>query len=176
MASGKRHLASLVIASATLMLTSVPAGADPDMPEAIAEVYPAGLPAGGIVVDADTVSFLDGGIVVDVVPSAATDGTCPDGKVCLWEDANYEGIRITLSQCDTNGDGDCDWTNLAPLNFNDDVSSWWNAKPVDARWAYDANGGGTKRCLQPFTSLHWVGSADNDEASSLKIFKNANAC
>jgi hypothetical protein len=81
-----------------------------------------------------------------------------------------------LSQCDTDGDGDCDWSNLAPMSFNDKMSSWWNAKSVDARWAYDAGGGGTKRCLQPFTSLNWVGSADNDEASSLKIFKNANAC
>jgi len=176
MSSGKRHLIVLATTMAVFLLTWPPAWGDPDIPEALVSAYPDGLPDGAVVVDADTVSFADGSIVVDVIASAATDGNCPAGRVCLWEDADYEGVRLTFTQCDTDGDGDCDWTNLAPLGFNDQMSSWWNAKPVDARWAYDSSGGGTKRCLQPFTSLNWVGSADNDEASSVKIYKVSTAC
>jgi len=159
-----------------LVLPTASASADDALPDAISAAYPEGLPEGAVVVDADTVSFADGAVVVDLVASAATDGTCPNTYVCLWEDADFTGGRAAFYLCDVTGDGVCDWNNLAPWGFNDLMSSWWNNKNVDAKWAYDSDGGGIKRCMQPNTQLNWVGSTDNDQASSLKIFKNSSTC
>jgi hypothetical protein len=152
------------------------ASGDDLLPEPISEAYPDGLPSDLVVVDADTVATLDGGVQIDLVASAATDGTCPNTYVCVWEDADFAGTRVAFFLCDIDGDGQCDWNNFAPWGFNDMVSSWWNNKNVDAKWAYDSDGGGIKRCMQPNTQLNWVGSTDNDQASSLKIFKNSSTC
>ena len=119
---------------------------------------------------------VDGSILLDLVGSSATDGVCSNGWVCLWADANLSGARVSYTLCDINGDGKCDWNNLTVASFNDVMSSWWNNKNVDAKWAYDVDGGGATRCMQPNTQLSYVGATDNDQASSLKIFKNATAC
>ena len=147
----------------------------------LSRAFPRGLPPGARVVDSDTVSFAGGTIGLDVVASAPTDGNCPSGLVCLWENANYTGARLTASACDIDGDGTCDWQNLAPFNFNDVMTSWKNRKSVDAKWAWDANGGGTVRCMNagaqnPQLPDNIWGTGDNDEASSIKIFKSSTQC
>jgi Peptidase inhibitor family I36 len=155
--SAKVVVGSLAAATAFLFVVAVPvsaSGTDP-LPAAVLEAFPVGLPAGALIVGADTVASATGSIVIDLTASASTDGVCPDGWVCLWEDANWTGPRIRFSACDVTGDGVC---------------------AVDAKWAYDVDGGGTVRCMQAGAENGWVGTTDNDKASSIKIFKNAAAC
>ena len=147
------------------------------LPSEIAKVFPLGLPPGATLEDGDTVSFAGGAIVLDLV----TNGICPSGFVCLWEDADYEGVRMMFSLCDIDGDGTCDWVNLGPLAFNDTMTSWKNRKTVDAKWAWDNGGGGTVRCMNagsqnPELADNIWGTGDNDEASSVKIFKSGTQC
>jgi hypothetical protein len=169
---------SLAAATAFLFVVAAPvsaSGTDP-LPAAVLGAFPGGLPAGAVVVDADTVVSASGSIVIDLSASALTDGACPDGWVCLWEDADWTGPRIRFSACDVTGDGVCDWQNLTLWGWNDVMSSWMNHKTVDAKWAYDVDGGGTVRCMQAGVENRWVGTTDNDKASSIKIFKNAAVC
>ena len=171
---------SLIVFLAGHPATSASAQVD-HLPRPIARSFPGGLPPGAAIVDADTLSFAGGTVTLDLVPSAPTDGVCPSGSVCLWVDANYTGQRLTLSACDVDGDGTCDWVNLGPFNFNDVMTSWKNRKTVDAKWAWDANGGGTVRCMNagaqnPQLPDNIFGTGDNDEASSVKIFKSDTVC
>ena len=177
---------TVVLTSLLLFLVSATSSqADPrgsGLPSEIARVFPQGLPPGATVYDADTVLFAGGAVLLDVAPGAPTNGVCSSGQVCLWENANYEGQRVILTQCDTDGDGNCDWSNLGPLqDFNDMMSSWKNRKTVDAKWAWDSNGGGTIRCMNagsqnPDLPDNIFGTGDNDEASSVKIFKTSTQC
>lgn len=176
---------TVVLTSLLMFLVSAaPSGANPrgsGLPSEVARVFPQGLPPGATLEDGDTVSFAEGSIVFDVVPSALTDGVCPAGFVCLWEDANYGGVRMMFSLCDMDGDGTCDWVNLGPLGFNDTMTSWKNRKTVDAKWAWDNNGDGTVRCMNagsqnPELADNIWGTGDNDEASSVKIFKSGTQC
>jgi Peptidase inhibitor family I36 len=153
-----------------------PASAADPVPAQVRDAFPRGLPDGAVVVDADTVASANGTLVIDLSASSSTDGVCPDGWVCLWTDADWTGSRIRFSACDVTGDGVCDWQNLTLWSWNDVMSSWMNHKAVDARWAYDVDGGGTLRCMQAGAENSWVGSSDNDEASSIKIFKTATTC
>jgi hypothetical protein len=174
----------VVLTSLLLFLVSPTpskAGQADGLPPQVAKVFPLGLPPGATLVDSDTVAFAGGSVKLDVVASAATNSACASGLVCLWEDANYSGTRVTLSACDVDGDGACDWVNLGPMGFNDTMTSWKNRKTVDAKWAWDANGGGTVRCMNagsqnPELDDDIFGNGDNDEASSVKIFKNATTC
>jgi hypothetical protein len=177
----------IVVLTSLLMflVSAAPSDANPrgsGLPPEVANVFPQGLPPGARLVDADTVSFGYGAIVLDLAgPGSLTDGACSAGFVCLWEDANYAGFRVILSLCDEDGDGTCDWVNLGPLAFNDMMTSWKNRKSVDAKWAWDSNGGGTVRCMNagsqnPELADNIWGTGDNDEASSVKIFKSGTQC
>jgi hypothetical protein len=175
----------IVVLTSLLMflVSATPSDAGPRsaLPSEVAKVFPQGLPPGANVVDDDTVSFGNGAMILDVVASLGTDGVCPTGNVCLWADADYEGPRLMLSLCDVDGDGTCDWVNLGPHGFNDTMTSWKNRKTVDAKWAWDANGDGTVRCMNAgsqnaeLADNVW-GTGDNDEASSMKIFKSGTQC
>jgi peptidase inhibitor family I36 len=176
---------TVVLTSLLLFLVSATSSqADPrgsGLPSEIARVFPQGLPPGATVYDADTVAFSGGAILLDVDPGLPTDGVCLSGWVCLWEDANYEGLRVMFSLCDTDADGTCDWVNLSSVGFNDKMTSWKNRKNVDAKWAWDNNGGGTVRCMNagsqnPELQDNIFGTGDNDEASSVKIFKTSTQC
>lgn len=176
----------IVVLTSLLMflVSAAPSTANPrgdGLPPEVAKVFPQGLPPGATLEDHDTVSFAGGSIMLDVVPGAPTDGACAAGLVCLWEDANYEGDRVTFASCDVDGDGTCDWANLGPYTFNDKMTSWKNRKSVDAKWAWDNNGGGTVRCMNagsqnPELADNIWGTGDNDEASSVKIFKSDTQC
>ena len=175
----------IVVLTSLLMflVSAAPSEANPrgnGLPSEIANVFPQGLPPGATPEDGDSVSFAGGSIVLDLV-DAPTDGVCPSGFVCLWEDANYEGARLIFSLCDVDGDGTCDWVNLGPLGYNDTMTSWKNRKSVDAKWAWDSGGGGTVRCMNsgsqnPELQDNIWGTGDNDEASSVKIFKTSTQC
>ncbi|HEV8564338.1 MAG TPA: peptidase inhibitor family I36 protein [Actinomycetota bacterium] len=180
------HTRKIVVLTSLLMflVSAAPSEANPrgkGLPSEIAQVFPQGLPPGATVVDEDTVVFSGNSAILDLATDAPTDGVCPSGYVCLWENASYEGIRLMFSLCDVDGDGTCDWVNLGPLGFNDTMTSWKNRKSVDAKWAWDANGGGTVRCMNagsqnPELADNIWGTGDNDEASSVKIFKSSTQC
>jgi hypothetical protein len=119
---------------------------------------------------------LAGGRVVIDAPSAATDGVCTSGFVCLWRDAQYLSTRFMTNTCDLTGDGVCDWYNLIQGGFNDLMSSWKNRMTVDAKWSFNAGGGGTQLCMNAGSQNPQLSGANNDQASAVKIFTSASAC
>jgi hypothetical protein len=160
-----------VFALTVVATLSGPAGAqetDPSQELAISAVFPEGPPDDATVVDADTLSFEQGDVMLQVGITAF--GDCPDFWVCLWADSNYSGQMIQFKDPTTT------WHNLSDYGFNDQMSSWRNHKNKDAKWTWDSGGGGTERCMQANSSSSFVGSGDNDEASSIRIFGSDTAC
>jgi peptidase inhibitor family I36 len=169
-----RRIALIGSILASILLPLLPGtAAARDLPPLIARMFPAGLPAGTRIVDADTISFAHGAATADLAP---TDSVCPSGYVCLWEDAGYTGRRVAFSACDVDGDGVCDWVNLILFNFNDEMTSWKNAKTVDAKWSFNAGGGGTQRCMNAGFVNPQLSGSNNDQASAIKIFNTSTAC
>lgn len=121
------------------------------------------------------VVLANGHLIVDA-PSAASDGVCVTGYVCLWENANYTGVRVMTNTCDFTGDGICDWQDLILFSFNDLMSSWKNRMTVDAKWSFNAGGGGTQRCMNSGSQNPQLSSANNDQASAVKVFTSSSAC
>jgi hypothetical protein len=142
---------------------------------ALARLFPHGLPDGARQAGAARVVLAGGHVIVDA-PSAATDGVCTTGYVCLWRDAQYLSTRVMTNVCDTTGDALCDWQNLAPFGFNDLMSSWKNRMTVDAKWSFNAGGGGTQLCMNAGSQNPQLSAANNDQASAVKIFTSATAC
>lgn len=132
------------------------------------------LPKGAVAIDEDTLAFRGGRVVLELGPAAFDD--CPAYWVCLWENLDFGGRMLRFSQCDIDGDGQCDWQNLSPFGFSDEMSSWRNRKAVDAQWAYGSGGAGTRRCMDSFSSLAWVGVIDNDKASSVIVRSGDGTC
>jgi hypothetical protein len=95
---------------------------------------------------------------------------CSPGYTCLYEAANYGGRRLQWS------DRPQDIDSLNAYGFNDQMTSWRNRNSVDARWYHNDNQRGTSRCMNANTSVTNVGTADNDKASSLRIYTNATTC
>jgi hypothetical protein len=57
-----------------------------------------------------------------VSPAAAADTSCEVNSVCLWEDLDWKGQKVTLKRCTPNlGD------------FNDKASSYWNTTQYTVR-------------------------------------------
>ncbi len=103
----------------------------------------------------------------DVADSAAVI-PCDPGWLCIYEDTNYGGRRLQWS--DPQQDID-----LRNHGFNDEMSSWRNRTNYDAHWFYDVFSG-TRRCMNAHTENSNVGSGDNDEATSLRIYTDDRAC
>jgi Peptidase inhibitor family I36 len=158
----------------SVLVSATPAvAASPDRPpDALVRLFPEGLPRDAAWLDRDTVVIGSGTVLIDIVPSAATDGVCNAGNVCIWEHAQYEGVRMTTSTCG----GPCSWVNLALWSFNDVMSSWKNRLTVDVKWAFNAGGGGTLRCMNAGSQNPVLSGSNNDEASSVKVFASATAC
>jgi hypothetical protein len=144
------------------------AGVTGRLVQALARLFPHGLPEGARRVSAERVVLARGHVIVDA-PSAATDGVCPTGFVCLWRDAQYLSTRVITNVC-------CDWQNLIQASFNDLMSSWKNRMTVDAKWSFNAGGGGTQLCMNSGSQNPQLSGANNDQASAVKIFTSASAC
>ena len=56
------------------------------------------------------------------------------------------------------------------------MSSWINNGTHDAKWFWDANAKGASRCMNSKSSNSYVGRYDNDEASSIQVCTDGNAC
>ena len=104
----------------------------------------------------------------EALPAAFSD--CPSGSVCLWKDANYSGTILILPGTATTVN------NLASYSFDDAMTSWANRSSLDARWFYGTSLGGTTRCMNAGSAVSNVGSTDNDQASSLRIYTDSLAC
>jgi peptidase inhibitor family I36 len=164
--SGFGVLGIVALALALAPLQPVAASDSDRLPAAIARAFPRGLPVGGEVLDAHTVSFGGGAAILDFAPK---DSTCTSGYVCLWTDANYTGQKAMFTDC-------CVWFNLSLWGFNDVMTSWKNTKTVDAKWAFNAGGGGTQRCMNSGSQNPQLSGANNDQASSLRVFTTSTAC
>jgi len=172
---GKRGIGSLALVGAlTLMAWGTPGPATaeptpsptPDSGTTIDQVFPNGLPAGAVAIDASTVSF-DSPVILHLAPLALSD--CPSGWLCLWQDSQFSGRMLQFQSTGT-------WQNLTNYGFNDLMSSWANKRVYDSLWAYDANGGSTVRCMDSLSSSSYVGNTDNDKASSIKNLTTDGRC
>ena len=170
----RRHVIwiGLVLVGMFLALVPAPASAS-GLPPLIARAFPKGLPPGTVVVNAHRISFAHGAAFADLAPTRAT---CFAGFVCLYEDSNYGGRQVSFSACDNNGDGVCDWVNLILVTFNDQMSSWKNMKTVDAKWSFNAGGGGTQRCMNSNSQNPQLSGANNDKASAVIVYTSSTAC
>lgn len=144
------------------------------VPPLIARMFPDGLPAGTQIVNSHTISFGHGAAFADLAPIGRAP--CPSGYVCLYKDAQYLGQQVGFSACDYDGDGVCDWVNLILFSFNDAMSSWRNMKTVDAKWSFNAGGGGTQRCMNSGSQNPQLTGSNNDQASAIKVFTSSAAC
>lgn len=176
-----RTAATLIGIAATILLTAgaatadgwsgdplpTPASSMPDEGATVSDLFPAGLPAGAVQVDADTIAFDEGAVLLNLGPTAL--GDCPSNWVCLWQDSQYSGQMVQFQQC-------CQWQNLADYGFANRMSSWANNRDFDARWAFLPNGGGTVRCMDSHSSVSYVTDPYNDEAESIRILDTDTAC
>jgi hypothetical protein len=170
----RRHVISIGLVLSGMFLALLPAPASArGLPPLIARTFPMGLPAGTTVVNAHRISFAHGAAFADLAP---TRGTCFAGSVCLYADANYGGRLVSFSACDYNGDGVCDWVNLILFTFNDQMSSWKNMKSVDAKWSFNAGGGGTQRCMNSNSQNPQLSATNNDKASAVIIYTSSTVC
>jgi len=94
--------------------------------------------------------------------SAAAVIPCTAGYTCLYEHVNYGGRRLEWQDPGL-------LVNLADYDFNDQMSSWRNLSGDAAIWYVDADGLGLAHCMPAGASDPWVGSSDNDQASSLRL-------
>ena len=99
---------------------------------------------------------------VGAAPQATIHG-CPAGWFCLYADANFGGRRLPFSSCNVT-------QNLTNFGFNDQASSWVNNTSHSVRVFKDINGGGgILWTAPPHSQSSFVGGANNDQASSLRI-------
>jgi hypothetical protein len=118
------------------------------------------LPAGGTVIAPDTYSYDGGDVILNVVPDtlAALTTACPDGWLCLYFDAAWQGTMLQF-QSEV-------WQNLSDWGANDKISSWSNHKDKITTLSWDANGGGAHFHMDAHTHGSSMGSW-NDQASAV---------
>lgn len=165
--SRKRLVYSAAVAVGALLLAVPVAAGGGNPPTPVEQAFPNGLPAGATAVDADTVAFDGGNVLLQLGPTAFDD--CPQHWLCLWQDSNYSNRMLQFYDVTSY------WQNLTDYGFNDAMSSWRNRKLKDAKWSYDTNGGGTQRCMESGSSASSLGG-DNDEASAIRIFDSDTIC
>ncbi len=166
----QRNMLVLGALVAAAMVVAVPVGlaaTTQSGPTPVEQAFPNGLPAGATVVNASTVSFNGGSVLLNLGPMAFTD--CPAGWLCLWQDSGYSGRMLQFQDVTSY------WQNLTNYGFNDAMSSWRNRTATDAKWSCDINGGGTQRCMASGASASSLGG-DNDQASAIRIFGSNGLC
>ncbi|GGQ77108.1 peptidase inhibitor family I36 protein [Couchioplanes azureus] len=121
----------------------------------------------------NTVSWQQGDVVLTLARTniegvqTADAAPCPDGRFCLYADANFGGDSVSFRDrlCDNR------IINLPSFNFNDITSSWANNTDFDVDVWSDVGAGGP-RLFQMFTLTESSGLPKNinDRASSLNCF------
>src|SRR5678816_1274698 len=60
-------------------------------------------------------------------PGGGAPGNCPAGYACLWQDANYSGLRFNIDPARFNDGGQCHYlNNHYPYTFDTTTSSAYN--------------------------------------------------
>jgi hypothetical protein len=104
----------------------------------------------------------EGGAVVVVPAAAESFDSCPDGKVCLFQNANWSGAMIQFTSC-------CAWENLSAYGFNNIASSWRNRKNVDAQIADGTGGASPRLCLNDNDFAGSMPAGWDNVASSIRV-------
>lgn len=127
-------------------------------------VMPGGTVAGDQIV-------YDGGDVVVVPAGAGIDAfdSCPSGYLCLFEDVNWGGNMVAISNC-------CAWNNLSDFGFNNLASSWRNRKNVDGQIAQGAGGAGSRLCLNNNSYASSLPTGWDNTVSSFRVRDAATYC
>ena len=156
----------------SLIGLSIAVGLMVALPASVAEGYGEriqGVPVmqGGVIAG-DRIVYEGAGVVV--VPSVAEAfDSCPSGWVCLFSNIIWGGAMFQISSC-------CGWVNLADYGFNESASSWRNRKNVDAQIAMNANGGGTKLCLNNGSYSSTMPTGWDNTASSIRVRDASTYC
>ncbi|NHC47599.1 peptidase inhibitor family I36 protein [Motilibacter aurantiacus] len=108
------------------------------------------------------------GMEASLGPAAYSD--CPNNYVCLFENASWGGRLIRWYNANTA------ISDLGLYTFNDELSSWVNNSPYDARWFYNSSYGGTTRCMNAESGSPSSLGGDDDKASSFRVYTDAVAC
>ncbi|MFD8964040.1 peptidase inhibitor family I36 protein [Streptomyces sp. NPDC059568] len=103
------------------------------------------------------------------VAMAAPAG-CESGWVCMYRDDDYAGGAVNLTNNTTA------IPNLGSNGFNDEMNSWFSNFQYDSAWYYDANYGGSRKCMNSNSSNHSLGLADYDEATSARKLTTTTSC
>ncbi len=105
-------------------------------------------------------------------PASAALADCKStAPVCLWNDSDFNGTRKSFTSAAPT------IYNLTNYAFNDMMSSWANKmSSKDAEWFHDINAQGGSDCMNPVSSVAYVGWTNSDEASSLAVYSNATTC
>jgi hypothetical protein len=167
-------------------------------PDSAAKAFPNGLPEAAELRPDGSVLFADGAILsfnlggpkqsqprsssqptaqlLNHPPCCSNEGVpCPDYWICLYEhwhfNADRAGRRLQFADC-------CFWQNLANYSFDNMMSSYrhWLPSKGDARWAFNSGGGGQQACMDYLEENRWVGTDQNDRASSIYIYYATNIC
>jgi hypothetical protein len=112
------------------------------------------------------------GLVAALPATAASGGApapekragkhCPDGAVCLWTDANYEGDKFVVRTHGLSNE-------VYDEGFNDVASSLKSGRDKRSFMYTDYDGGGIEMCVVPHLkadSLSLFGGMDNSISSS----------
>ncbi|WP_113701766.1 peptidase inhibitor family I36 protein [Nonomuraea lactucae] len=173
----KHHLAAILTATAaglTLLATggATAASAAPDPIQQKIDKVLAEHP-GGTQTSKNTIAWQNGDVILTLAGQnakgvqAAAAAPCPDGRFCLFNDANFGGDFVSFRDrlCDNR------IINLPSFNFNDKTSSWANNTDFDVDVWSDIGAGGP-RLFQMFTFTESAGLPKNlnDRASSLNCF------
>ncbi|MEY2634581.1 MAG: hypothetical protein RIS75_521 [Actinomycetota bacterium] len=97
--------------------------------------------------------------------------SCNYSNICMWQDEDFVNARLFV------GNSPSTKNFTGSVDFNDKASSWANRSiHYDARWYYDVNQAGDNRCMDSEKRLAWIGLADNEEASSSRIYASNTQC
>jgi hypothetical protein len=128
----------------------------------------------------DELQWDNGTVVMPLEPQLISE--CPSGWVCLFANAHFD---------DWNQDGRDDgarmakfsatgrWLDMADWNFNDQMSSWYNRRGLDARWYVNAwpQNPPPAYCMNPgATGTYDYGDSRNDKMSMLWIYTTTTVC
>ncbi|MFG2794931.1 peptidase inhibitor family I36 protein [Streptomyces sp. NPDC048419] len=87
--------------------------------------------------------------------------TCPDGYLCVFRDAFYEGGGVGIEEGREIND-------LGSLGLNDVMSSWINATRTRYCWGPDVNFEGIGHIMDPNFSVPVLRPEENDTASTIQ--------
>jgi hypothetical protein len=99
----------------------------------------------------------------------AANSSCPDGAICLYQNANYNGARTGCKVVIRPPDRNLDLASetCGNGNFNNQMTSWKNRSGTRYCWWVDVGERGNQHLMNPHTWQPQVSSQANDRASAI---------